>query len=183
MAKCNIAGLFFEKNRKSSLTNSVYLLDYGSAQYNHQIEEITQYSDAEIDAFSEMIRLNPNDAQAYQKRGKIYAAREFYNQAIEDYNQSLTLDPNNYHTYNYRGTAYYRLENYQQALADYNQAISLNPDFALAYYNRGYVRQKLADKQGAIDDFRQGANLSLQQGDQETYQQALEIIKNLEQQD
>ncbi|ACK69390.1 Tetratricopeptide TPR_2 repeat protein [Gloeothece citriformis PCC 7424] len=148
---------------------------------SEQILEIAQNNADEIEMLSELIRDNPDDAYAYLQRGAIYAANEDYQKAIQDYNQSLTLDSNNAQAYNYRGTAYYWLENYQQALEDFNQALSLKPDVALLYYNRAYVRQKLGDKQGAIEDFKQGADISLKQGDTETYQKAMELIKDLEQ--
>jgi tetratricopeptide (TPR) repeat protein len=134
----------------------------------------------ELEIITEQIRLNPNNAQAYEARAKVYFQRSEYQKAIEDYNQAIKLDPNNAHTYNYRGTAYYWLEHYQRSLEDYNQAIKLNPDLAIAYYNRGYVYQKLGDKKAALQDFKQGANLSQQQGDLDTYNQALEMIRELE---
>ncbi|WP_013321109.1 tetratricopeptide repeat protein [Gloeothece verrucosa] len=141
---------------------------------------IAQGSSSEIEMLNERINNNPNDAEAFQKRGAIYAYNEDYQKALEDYNEALNLDPNNALSYNYRGTAYYWLLNYQQALADYNQAIRLNPDLAVAYYNRGYVHQKLKDIPSAINDFQQGADLSLKQGDTQSYQEALEMIKNLQ---
>lgn len=154
---------------------------YNNSKFlNDKSRKIAQDNLSEIDTLNQRIRSNPNDAEAFQKRGIIYAYKEDYQNAIEDYNKALLLAPNNAQTYNYRGTAYYWLKNYQQALEDYNQAIRLNPEFALPYYNRGYVYQKLGDLQGAIQDFQEGANLSLKQGDLNSYQQALELIKDLE---
>lgn len=135
----------------------------------------------EFEVVEQAIRTNALDAETYQRRGIIRSySEQDYQGAIEDYSKSLNLDPDNAETYNYRGTAYFRLGNYQKALLDFDRAIGLKPDLAVAYYNRGYVRQELGDKKGAIEDFRQGATLSQQQGDTDTYQQALEIIRKLE---
>ena len=143
--------------------------------------EIAHYDIDELEGVEQAIRANPNDAAAYQKRGIIRShSQEDFPGAIEDFNRAIRLDPNNAETYNYRGTAYFWLKNYKQALEDYNQALRLDPNLVLAYYNRGYVRKQFGDRQGAIEDFRQGASLSRQQGDMKTYQQALEVIEELE---
>jgi tetratricopeptide (TPR) repeat protein len=139
----------------------------------------SQYNLDDLEVVEQRLRTNPKDADAYQKRGMIRAYSEDFANAVEDYDRSLQLDPNNAQTYNYRGTAYFWLKNYQKALEDYDRAIRLNPQFALAHYNRGYVRQALGDKQGAIADFQTGADLSREQGDLSTYQEAVELLKKL----
>lgn len=169
----------------SRLSNSISIESIQLSVYprslNNSEGNIAQPPLNELEAVEQLIRANPQDAGAYQKRGVIrsYSENDFQG-AIEDYNKSIDLDPDNAETYNYRGTAYFRLKNYQQALLDYDRAISLNADFALAYYNRGYVRKQLGDTRGAIEDFERGANLSQQQGDTDTYKEALEVIRELQ---
>ncbi|WP_322746360.1 tetratricopeptide repeat protein [Nostoc sp. LEGE 12450] len=63
---------------------------------------------------------------------------------------------------------------------DYNKAIKINPNFAPAYTGRGVARYRLGDKQGAIADLEKAANLNLEQGKTDDYQQLLELIKKLQ---
>ena len=68
---------------------------------------------------------------------------------------------------------------YKGAIEDFNEAIRLDPNNAIAYYNRGVARYSFKDYQGAIEDFRQAANLSLEQGNIEQYQNALNLLQQL----
>lgn len=143
---------------------------------------IAHYDIDELEGVEKAIRANPNDANAYMHRGMIRShSQEDFPGAIADFSRVIELDPNRAEAYNYRGTSYFWLKKFRQALEDYNQAIRLDPKLTIAYYNRGYVRIELGDKKGAIADFRQGAALSKQEGDMMSYEQALEIIQDLEQ--
>ncbi len=128
---------------------------------------------------NEMIENNPEDPQPYLQRGLAYNHLEEYHKAMEDFNYVIELDPDNVDAYNFRGTMHYRLGNYEKALADYNQALKLDQDYALLYFNRGYVRVELGEIESAIADFEKGANLSRQQGDFNTYQQAQSLIEKV----
>ncbi|MTJ16512.1 tetratricopeptide repeat protein, partial [Dolichospermum sp. UHCC 0299] len=64
---------------------------------------------------------------------------------------------------------------------DYNQALKINPNNADAYYNRGNAYATLGDKFQAISDFQQAAKIYQQQGNNETYQDALNRIRKLQQ--
>lgn len=128
---------------------------------------------------NEMIENNPDDPQPYLQRGLAFNHLEEYQKALQDFNHVLELDPDNVDAYNFRGTMHYRLGNYKQALADYNQAMKIDPDYALLYFNRGYVKVELGEIDSAIADFETGANLSKQQGDFNTYQQAQTLIEKV----
>ena len=80
-----------------------------------------------------------------------------------------------------RGNARYDLGDKQAAIQDYNQALKINPNNADAYYNRGNAYATLGDKFQAISDFQQAAKIYQQQGNNETYQDALNRIRKLQQ--
>ncbi|AFZ42578.1 Tetratricopeptide TPR_1 repeat-containing protein [Halothece sp. PCC 7418] len=128
---------------------------------------------------NETIEKNPDDPQPYLQRGLAFNHLEEYQKAIQDFNQVIKLDSDNVDAYNFRGTMHYRLGQYEQALADYNQAMKLDSDYALLYFNRGYVKVELGEIESAIADFETGANLSKQQGDLNTYQQAQALIEKV----
>lgn len=143
---------------------------------------IAHYDVDELEGVEKRIRENPNDAGAYLHRGLIRShSQEDFQGAIADFSKAIELNPNLAEAYNYRGTSYFWLEKYQQALDDYSQALRLDPNLTIAYYNRAYVRIELGDKKGAIADFQRGAELSKKEGDTMSYEQALEIIRGLEQ--
>jgi len=45
--------------------------------------------------FNQAIRLDPNNADAYYRRGDAYFWKQDYDRAIVDFNQAIRLDPNN----------------------------------------------------------------------------------------
>jgi tetratricopeptide (TPR) repeat protein len=49
--------------------------------------------DRAIADFTQVIRLNPTDAMAYNNRGKAYTDKKDYARAIADFTEALRLDP------------------------------------------------------------------------------------------
>ena len=97
--------------------------------------------------------------------------------AIEDYERAIAVDPQNAEAYSSRGTAKYDLGDKEAAIEDYDRAIELQPDFALAYVGRSTVKFDLGDKEAAIQDMSKAAELFKQQGQMESYEKAMEILK------
>ncbi|MEG3959698.1 tetratricopeptide repeat protein, partial [Microcoleus sp. herbarium2] len=100
-----------------------------------QVEEIDRNECApsgEID-FNEAIRLNPNDAEAYNGRGAVRYDQGDIEGAIADFNEAIRLEPNYADAYYKRGYVRSQQGDKQGALADYNEAIRLNPNYAEAY--------------------------------------------------
>lgn len=132
-----------------------------------------------IENFTQAIRLNPNDAQAYSNKGLAHAALGDQQGAMEDFNQALRLDPQLTTTYYNRGFIRANLQDYQGAIEDFNQAIRFNPNDADTYHCRCLVRYVQGDKQGVIEDFQKAAALYLKQGKLEEYEVFLNNIKEL----
>ncbi len=51
---------------------------------------------------------------------------------------------------------------------------------ASAYQNRGVARRDSGDKPGAIQDFEKAADLYQQQGDKDSYEKAINILRRLQ---
>jgi tetratricopeptide (TPR) repeat protein len=115
--------------------------------------------------FSEVIRLQPDAADAYYNRGNARAALGDDRGSIADYDQAIKLNPNFSPAYNNRGHARELLGDNQGAIADYDQAIKLNQDWTensglhFAYNGRGNARSAVGDRQGAIADYNQAIKL------------------------
>ena len=147
-----------------------------------QVEEIdsNQCNPSGAIDFNEAIRLNPNDAEAYNGRGAVRYDQGDKQAALADYNEAIRLDPSYANAYYNRGLLRDELGDKQGALADYNEAIRLDPNHANAYYNRARIRNEQRDKQGAINDFQKASELYQQQGDTDSYRDAQNAIIELQ---
>jgi tetratricopeptide (TPR) repeat protein len=149
-----------------------------------------------IVAYTEAIKIDPNNAVAYNYRGNLRFDLGDKQGAIQDYNQAIKINPNYDEAYNNRGWAKSALGDKQGAIQDYNQAIQINPNDADYYYFRGLAKSNLGDKQGAIQDYNQAikinpnyaqaynnrgwakSDLGDQQGAIQDYNQAIKINPN-----
>jgi tetratricopeptide (TPR) repeat protein len=132
--------------------------------------------------YNQAIALNSQDAAFYNTRGNLKFGKLNDPQgALSDFNQAIALDPQNAIAYYNRGSLKdYRLSDTPGALADYNQAISLNPKYANAYAGRGLLQHlKLKNRQRAIADLRTAAKLFRAQGQTQSLQKILEILRFL----
>ena len=107
---------------------------------NQSARAAQEYAHA-IRDYDQAIRLNPNLAFAFQKRGFVYFVKGENDRAIRDYNQAIALNPNNSYYFDLRGEAYEREGQHARAIQDYDQAIWLDPKDGLAYGNRGFAKK------------------------------------------
>lgn len=117
----------------------VYLLDY--------------QNDRAIEDFTQVIRLTPEDSDAYFLRGNGYASNGHYDQAINEYNESLRLKPDNAWAFYYRGNVYEDKGQTGRAIEDYSHVTRLKPDFPDAYLRRGYLHYVRSEFALAIRDY------------------------------
>ncbi|MEE3716964.1 tetratricopeptide repeat protein [Tumidithrix elongata RA019] len=86
--------------------------------------ELGDYQGAIAD-FTEVVRLAPNDSNAYYCRGNSKVKLGDYQGAIADFTEVIRLDPNDANAYFSRGYAKYELGDKKVAIADYNEAAQL----------------------------------------------------------
>ena len=113
-----------------------------------------------LECYTQAIKANPKDFEAYNNRGTIYQKLKQYEQALNDYNQAIKLNPEGIESYNNRGNTYSELEQYKYALRDYTQAIKLDPKRAEFYNNRGVTYFKLKQYEQALKDYDQAIKLN-----------------------
>jgi tetratricopeptide (TPR) repeat protein len=119
------------------------------------------YYDRAIIDYTHAIRLDPNFATAYNKRGRTYRyIRDQEDKAIADFTQAIWLDPNASRAYSRRGDIYYYIKkDYDKAIADYSQAIRLDPNASWAYSGRGCAYADKGDYALARADFEKALSL------------------------
>jgi tetratricopeptide (TPR) repeat protein len=119
-----------------------------------------QTCDSAIADFTTAIRLNPNDAEAYCKRGKAHFEKGDYDSAIADFSEAIRLNPDYAGAYYWRGrTHYVNCDDENSVIADFTEVIRLNPNDAEAYYRRGSA-YSLRDNVRAIADFTEAIRLA-----------------------
>ena len=126
-----------------------------------------------IAEYSQEIKLNPEDAQAYYGRGLAYlsvgkgdlAERDF-DKATKEYSEAIKANPNNAEAYRGRGMVYFlnRLH-IDDAMHDFTKAVELNPEYASAYYGLGCVYQLNGKYDKAIDNFTKAIKLKPDYGE------------------
>jgi tetratricopeptide (TPR) repeat protein len=75
-----------------------------------------------IAAYTQVLTIQPECADAYVGRGQVYFKQKNYKQAIAEYRQALQLAPDNAAAYYYRGEAHDRLGNEHNAKQDFARA-------------------------------------------------------------
>jgi tetratricopeptide (TPR) repeat protein len=116
--------------------------------------------DPAVDELSERIAANPQDADAFYKRGMFYAKDGDFTLAIKDFDEALRLRPKDAATLNNRCWARAMISDLQKALADCSEAIQIRPGFADALDSRGLVNLKIGMPANAVADYNAALRLS-----------------------
>lgn len=114
--------------------------------------ELGKHREAVSD-FTEAIKRNPTDAEAYTSRGIVYAKLEATEKAIADFTEAIKWDPDAVEAYTSRGVVYSKFGKYKEANSDFDEVIKRNPSFVEAYIGRGLMYYRLEKYKEAIADF------------------------------
>lgn len=150
---------WFEARIKSNPGYSFKILEKGKLIAVDKRAEYIKYDETIIE-FNKAIEINPNDYNAYNKRGETCYAKGSYDQAISDCTKAIELNPKLSWAYNSRGKAYHAKGNYDDAISDYTKFIALKPNFARAYHDRGDVYMKEGNYDQAISDYTKAIELN-----------------------
>jgi tetratricopeptide (TPR) repeat protein len=166
-----------------AFTKAIQMRTQTAAAYANRclVEVLLNQPAAAIEDCTQALQRQPANGEAYLNRGLAHYYLEHYQSAIEDATHVLQLQPDDFRAYFNRGLAWTGLGHYFAAIQDFDRALQLNPDIpeayrdrALAYYSAGNTQQALIDLQQAAQDFRQRGNTS-------AYQQALNLIRQIQQ--
>lgn len=129
---------------------------------NLDADELLALGDAAFDAgdmaqardyYDQAIAVDAYNAEAYQKRGRMYAAVGIPDLAIANFNQALAFKADYADPYYLRGIVYLLAGNLEQARLDFSAAIMIDPSLAEAYRYRGTVEMELGLVEPALIDF------------------------------
>lgn len=105
------------------------------------------------------IRLDPDDAKAYCKRGVAHGKQGNLRNSLNDLTKAVQLDPSFSEAFNARGVAWGMSGEFAKAIADFNEAIRLEPNLAKAYQNRALAHKKNGDLAEAKADLERAKEL------------------------
>jgi tetratricopeptide (TPR) repeat protein len=124
----------------------VRLIDGGNEQ------EATRFLDAAI-------RLKPEYAIAYYKRGNAYRDMDKASEALDNYTQAIHHDSSMTSAYLNRGITYRYLGQSQRALEDLTSGIESNPQMAAVWIERALTYNGLEQHEQAVADFTQAIRI------------------------
>lgn len=123
--------------------------------------------DGAIADYTKAIALQPDDEEAYMRRGQAKQSKNDWDGAIADDTKAIALKPDDEYVYSIRGDAERAKGDLDSAVADYSKVIELKPDMPAAYYNRATLKRDKGDYDGAIADFSKA--IELYPGDTDSY--------------
>jgi len=112
--------------------------------------------DEQLRFYTEALRLKPDYAEAFNKRGVARQAKGDLDGALADYTEAVRLKLD-------YAEALYNRDVVRQAKGDlvayYNEAVRLKPDDAEAFNKRGVARDDKGDLDGALADYNEALRL------------------------
>jgi tetratricopeptide (TPR) repeat protein len=111
-----------------------------------------------VDYFTERIRNNPNDADAFGRRAYAWEEKGEGDVALKDYSEAIRLKPKSEQWRLARGSLFLDKKNYDEAIADCDEAIRLNPK-SIAFGDRGVAWSAKKDYGNAIADYDRAIQL------------------------
>lgn len=112
----------------------------------------------QIELYTKVIKLTPDDSDAYNNLGNVYYRLSRFSEAIASYERAINISPNDIDIYCNRGDAYDELARFEKAIEDYTKAIEINSKYAAAYNGRANSYIKTEKYKEALVD----VNIALQ---------------------
>ncbi|MBL7127742.1 MAG: tetratricopeptide repeat protein [Ignavibacteria bacterium] len=131
-------------------------------------EEYTKSEDYEyaVCIYSEYLKANPNEVNAYFLRGNIYYKMKNYEYAIIDFDNALECSPdeNKIDIYLMRGKCFIQLNYIEKAIKNFYKVIEYDINNAEAYYYIGYALNTYSDSERIIDLYSKAIELNPNEG-------------------
>ena len=113
-----------------------------------------------IEIYDKILKINPNDVEAYFNKGICLSNLNLKEEAIQMYNKTIELNPNYIDAYFQRGYCYYNLKKYQKAMQEMNKVLQLDQNYYQAYYEKGFCFQKMKRYEEAIIEISKAIQLN-----------------------
>jgi len=115
--------------------------------------------DLAVKDYTECVRINPTNIEAYAARGYCYIALHDWDKAIGDFTQQIQSQPTNALAFLNRGNAYRANGEFEKALPDFNECLRLDPKNYNAYGSRATIYNYKQEYDKVIKDLNQAIHL------------------------
>ncbi|MBX3743805.1 MAG: tetratricopeptide repeat protein [Verrucomicrobiae bacterium] len=112
-----------------------------------------------LNDLQDVVRLDPNHAEAHTRLGAILAAQERYGDAERHFAEVVRLAPHSDVALNNLGLAMARQGRFEDAIVAYRQALAANPRSVAAHVHYGLALEGLGQTRDAIEHFRTALRL------------------------
>ena len=112
----------------------------------------TSVTHKKIEYFTKALEINPDWAEAYEKRGLLHYYQGNYDKVISDYHTYLDLSPAKAEAYRMLGMGYMKRGKYEPAIYHFTQAIKIDPKLTSAYAYRAEAYRLSGDDKKSIRD-------------------------------
>ena len=126
-------------------------------RYGKELHKMGDFQGA-ITVYTEAIRLDRYNAQAYFFRGLARVGKGDLDNALNDYSEAIDIDSEYYMAWVQRGIVLLGKKEYEGALANFSEAVRLEPKNPLGWFERAGVKFETEDFKGAIKDYSEGLN-------------------------
>lgn len=112
-----------------------------------------------VETFSNAIKENPIDYEAYYNRGLSYLMLKELDNAERDFDKSIHYNPSYSNSYYLRGNVHQKKGNSYSAISDFEKAIELNPYNSDSYMKCAIVYGKQGDKKKSCEYMKKACEL------------------------
>jgi len=119
-------------------------------------------SDSAIEIFSELLAVDPNNAEAYNQIGYYYAYRGDYEKAIANLKKYQFISPDQANPHDSLGEVLAYAGHYDEAIVNLEKALKIKPDFFPAYDHLGVAYEGKGEYAKAIESYSKAAELSVE---------------------
>ncbi len=113
---------------------------------------IGDYREA-IKYFTEILKMDPENAEAYYNRGTAYVELKHKMLAIRDFTKAIKINPKYTEAYIARGRVFLEMKNYKKAFKDFQKAVEIDSNCAEGYYYIGKIYESLRKYDEALKFF------------------------------
>jgi len=137
--------------------------------YNAGVAKMQEKSDpndksgsvkAALQDFDKAIELNPEYADALERRAVIRRSLNDYAGAMQDAEKMTSINPKNKNAFYFIGQSKLFHQDYAGSIKAYTQALALDTAFAQSYYERGRCEKELNNYDAALKDFNHAISSS-----------------------
>ena len=104
-----------------------------------------------------VIKVNPNNPEAYKNRGNAYRNNGQDDEAIADYSRAIQINPMYWNAYYNLGSVYFEKGDFDKSMLNFTKVIEINPKnkrgLLDAYNNRGNIYDKQGDFTQALYNY------------------------------